>query len=281
VTSFNNDPGDDLDAAWTKIRTPLSFWLDVPEAFDALDAFLHELESAVESVIADQSKRASEESYDPEEGGPGVESYRATLLEETLPRTLRYSAVLLAYAAIDSLLVKLCDVVEDSRELPFSRSDMAHPFTLGSKLEYLQKALGNALPVDAFDGPFHRKLSAFSEVRHCIAHAGGEFDIAAPKQAQKARAAAKRLGFGSGSHLSIPSGAVVAMLREAREWALKVSDAVSKATPGWRLVPRGLVWEVETRNGWKAIRAANETDALKKAGRQGLHPLGPVRSRPN
>src|SRR5437870_9311888 len=82
-----------------KIQFPLESVLDVPEGFDGLKGFLKHVEEAVERIIVEQNARADAEPYDQEEG-PGIESYRATLFKETLPRTLRYSALLLMYAAL-------------------------------------------------------------------------------------------------------------------------------------------------------------------------------------
>jgi hypothetical protein len=215
--------------AMVKIRLPLSLWLDVPDAFDALEAFLREMDSAAEKSIAKQQERADAEPYDPEEG-PGIESYRATILQETLPRTVRYSAVLYAHAALDTLLSKLCDHARERLGLRFSRSDMKNAREIRTRLQYLRKAFGDDLAPDAFGGPFGQKLEDFSTIRHCIAHANGEIDVGGPDRAKKVREAAGRLGFPSrGSHLNIPVGAIANLIHEARAWAEAACGAVQTA----------------------------------------------------
>lgn len=213
---------------------PLSFWLDVPEAFDGLDTFLRELETAIEKIIAEQSERASEEDWDPEMGqSPG--SYRVALLEDALPRTLRYSAVLLAYAALDTLLAKLCDHVQERLGLRFSRTDMAHSRELRSRIRYLRNALGDALPADAFTGPFHAKLAAFSRARNLMAHAGGEITAMGPVELEKLDRQLAQLGFSakgfsmSGTFIAVPHGAVRDLLGQARKWAEDACEAVQNA----------------------------------------------------
>jgi hypothetical protein len=136
---------------------PLSSLLRVTESFDALQQFLEKLEVAVRAVIEEQAHLADGEQW---EEGYEDQTYFHTLFEETFPRTLRYSTVLHAHAALDTLLSKLCDHVQDGLDLRFSRSDMANARELPTRIAYLQKALGDALPAGSFQGFLGPRLSA-------------------------------------------------------------------------------------------------------------------------
>ncbi len=142
-------------------RFPLSWFLSVDESFDALGVFIEKLEDGVEEIINAQAKLANEEGWGEDDG---EERDREQLFRDTLPRTLRYSTILGAHAVIDALLSKLCDHVQKRLKLRFSRSDMAHQWALGSRLQYLRKALGEDLTPGAFDGPFRQKLADFTRV---------------------------------------------------------------------------------------------------------------------
>ena len=93
----------------------------VYKSFSALEAFLENLEDAVEAVISVQQAKLAyaEQNWDWDAPPPAgldledsPESDREALFRVTMPRTLRYSTVLHAHAAIDGLLSKLCDEVQ-------------------------------------------------------------------------------------------------------------------------------------------------------------------------
>lgn len=209
------------------VKLPLSFFFDVREAFENLEAFLTGLQPAVEKIIEEQRQRAADEPYDPENPAP-FESYRAEFLEEVLPRTFQYSTVMHAHAALDLLLAKLCDYTQRALSLPFGRRDMRDGATFRGRLSYLSRALGSDLPESAFDGAFRQKLEAFSAVRHSVAHASGE--IAASSQPAELQRAAQVLGIGTtGQFLDIPAETIAGLLKEAEDWVCSAIDSVGTA----------------------------------------------------
>ena len=204
---------------------PLSIGFDVGESFDALDVFLEKLGDAVERILQDQAQAAEAEQW---EEGYEEQSYLHQLLQETLPRTLRYSTVLHAHAALDALLSRLCDHVQKRLGLRFSRSDMANARELPTRITYLRKALGDVLPTSAFSGGLGAKLRAFSRVRNIIAHAGGELSDPSPEDLKTL----EQLGLGlTGGYIDVPPGAVSNLLGEARNWAEEACRSIENALP--------------------------------------------------
>jgi len=201
-------------------------WMDVNPRFRILVTFLQELETATEAIIDRQRRVVGEQT---EEEDLEVERYiLREMFEEVLPRTLRYSTILHLYAALDVLLAKLCGHVESRTAASFSLSDMASPRQLATRLRYMKKALGAHLPDDAFDQGFGLKLSAFSKVRDCIAHAGGE--VSGWKARADLPGMSRALGLTIEDDYIVVSRVVVtSFLEEARLWAVAVCRAVEKA----------------------------------------------------
>jgi hypothetical protein len=209
---------------------PLSVWFDVDETFDTLGVFLARLEACVEGIIREQRERAEAEPWDEEEGS-GSETYLHNLLEETLPRTLRYSTLLHVYAALDLLLAQLCNLVQKKLALPFASSEL-RGHGLDRHVKYLRRALAGRVENDPFGGPFGAKLSALSMVRHRIAHASGDLRDASVKYREQMKKAAVKLGFSADwRYIEVPPGAVASLVGEAREWASKTCAAIQKALP--------------------------------------------------
>jgi hypothetical protein len=203
----------------TPAKEPLV--LDIGESFDALEAFVEKLETSIEEIVAEQAHAAEGEQW---EEGYGEDSYRHVLFEQTLPRTLRYSILLLAYAALDSLLSRLCAHVHKTLAIAFAPSDMNHARGLSTRMEYLCKAL--ALPESAFEAGFSSKLRSLSIARNIVAHAAGELTGTSDQN----KRALSQLGFDcSNTYLEMPKGLIPQLLSDARGWAEATCDTVEDA----------------------------------------------------
>ena len=205
-------------------RIPWHVVLNVDRRFDAVEAFFEKVDEAIKEIIAEQTKRA-EDDYD--DDGPGHEVYWQGVFEDTLARTLNYSTLAQTYALLDALLSQLCDEVQSALRLRFLRTDMKDQRELKTRIEYLQKGLGNLLAEDAFGGDFAAKLHPISLVRHRIVHANGEVGKVVPKNLDDAL---KKLGLGvADGYIELPTAVVRELTREARKWAEQVCEDVGRA----------------------------------------------------
>jgi hypothetical protein len=112
---------------------------------------------------------------------------------------------------------------------------MANARELPGRISYLQKALGDALPAGAFQGPFGAKLSALSRIRNVIAHAGGELPQPIPAELTNKMA---QLGITEANgYLSVPRGVAGQVLIEARSCAEEACGGVDSALERFRQPP--------------------------------------------
>src|SRR5262249_42572218 len=140
--------GDDL------FGIGLDDWMGVNRRFSLLVTFLEELDTATEALIDRQRRVVAEQTNDAD--------VDIEMFEKDLPRTLRYSTILPLYAALDTLLARLCGFVKRRTAANFFVSDMASPRQLATRLKYVKTALGRRLPEGSLEHGFGQKLSAFS-----------------------------------------------------------------------------------------------------------------------
>src|SRR6266851_1605133 len=134
--------------------------------------------------------------------------------EQTLPRSLRYSWIVLLLTTIETTLLRMCRGLQKNKVLTLSVSDLAGR-PPDKMLKYLTRVGGIALP----DHKFQKILGHLVNVRHCIAHAAGNVELA--KNPTAVREAVRQLsGFSVGldRYVEIDKGVCERLIEEASDW---------------------------------------------------------------
>src|SRR6266852_5581294 len=200
-----------------------NWWaLDIHWAFNSVKAYASRMEEQIEKMAQEDEERIRANPPDEEESGD-VWGQHYWLFDETLPRGVRYSCIILLLTTIEATLLQICRQLQKSRHLPLAVGDLAGrpPVKL---LTYICKVGGVDLP----EHPFRATLGHLLVVRDCIAHAAGNVELMSNPSPAGVREATRQVdGFlvsGDG-YIEIEKGVCAGLIEDASTWESGILDA--------------------------------------------------------
>jgi len=153
------------------------FRIDTSNLLDGLSEYLEQLEAQIPAIQTNELKRleawAESEAVDPGEYDAAFDETRWTY-DYFLPRSVRYSFVVLLYIVLENQLGLLCEEIRKRRNLNLQVTDFAGGGTKRTR-KYLEKVVG----IKSIDWEMVEDLS---KVRNCIVHTLGKVELSRDKE---------------------------------------------------------------------------------------------------
>lgn len=200
-------------------RTIIPFFLiDVGASFRSLKSYVRNMERQV-PVIAEQERERLEATPLEEEEASNAWFEHHWLVEEAIPRSLRYSFVTATASTLEFLLTKACREMKRRRALSLSFNDLRGE-GMPRALNYLRKVAGVDAPGLTLE------LSNFLTVRNCVVHANGLVeDAREPEKVKKAIAGLSGFGIDGEGYVTIKEGVCEHFAEAADTWLTSVLRA--------------------------------------------------------
>jgi hypothetical protein len=203
------------------------FLIGIAFTFHGLVEYARILEDQVKRISHAEALRIKRTGY--------VESWESSdawhehrwLFEETLPRSLRYSCLVLLFTALEQILKEICEKLRQRSGSKLSFTNLKGN-TLQQTLDYFEKVLDVKIP----DDTFRSHLYKLYELRNCIVHAGGKVEPS--KEAPKLKGIINQLeGFelSRDGYLEIKNGACGRELKDTRRWVENLWQTASALVP--------------------------------------------------
>lgn len=202
------------------------FLIGIAFTFHGLIEYARILEDQVKRITHAEALRIKRTAYVESELSDAWYEH-AWLFEETLPRALRYSCLVLLFTALETILKEICEKLRERSGSKLSFTDLKGN-TLQQTLAYFEKVLD----VKIADDTFRSHLNKLYELRNCIVHAGGKVERS--KEAPKLKSIINRLeGFelSRDGYLEIKNGTCGRELNDTKRWVENLWQTASASVP--------------------------------------------------